>query len=138
MQHAQFTPEGNAVIMVHNYDIYYRRTPRAPETYRVTNDAVPGIVYNGVPDWLYEGNYTENSTNRYASVVTHQFPIEFGHFSEEILRTASTIWMSSDGHLMLFGTFNDSMVDEQKYAWYGTTNPQNGNAYLYPEIRSLR
>lgn len=57
MQHAQFAPEGHALIMVYNYDIYYRRTPRATETYRVTNDAVAGIVYNGIPDWLYEGNY---------------------------------------------------------------------------------
>lgn len=55
MHHAQFTPEGHALIMVYNYDIYFRRTLRAPETYRVTTDAVPGIVYNGVPDWLYEG-----------------------------------------------------------------------------------
>lgn len=46
--------------------------------------------------------------------------------------------MSSDGFLMLFGTFNDSLVDEQKFAWYGTTNPLTGNAYLYPEIRALR
>lgn len=41
--------------MVHNYDIYYRRGPRSTQVYRVTNDAVPGIVYNGIPDWLYEG-----------------------------------------------------------------------------------
>lgn len=41
--------------MVYNYDIYYRRGPRSNLAYRVTNDAVPGIVYNGVPDWLYEG-----------------------------------------------------------------------------------
>lgn len=134
MQHAQFTPEGNALIMVCNYDIYYRRTPRASETYRVTNDAMPDIIYNGVPDWLYEGNYIGVSRN--GMHLSQQF--EFGHFSEEILRAASAIWMSSDGHLMLFGTFNDSMVEEQKYAWYGTTNPQDGNPYLYPEIRSLR
>lgn len=39
---------------------------------------------------------------------------------------------------MLYGTFNDSLVEEQKYAWYGTSNVEAGNAYLYPEIRSLR
>lgn len=55
LQYAQFTPEGHSLIMVHNYDIYYRRGPRSTQVYRVTNDAVPGIVYNGIPDWLYEG-----------------------------------------------------------------------------------
>lgn len=41
--------------MVYNYDIYYRRGPRSTQAYRVTSDAVPGIIHNGVPDWLYEG-----------------------------------------------------------------------------------
>lgn len=59
-------------------------------------------------------------------------------YVEEILHSSSAIWMSSDGFLMLFGTFNDSLVEEQKFAWYGTANPATGSAYLYPEIRSLR
>ncbi len=46
--------------------------------------------------------------------------------------------MSSDGYLMLFGSFNDSLVDEQKFPWYGTTSQSSGNTNLYPEIRSLR
>lgn len=136
MQHAQFTPEGSSLIMIYNYDIYYRRDPRALETYRVTKDAVPGIVYNGVPDWLYEGKiWIAPNLCTFRDALNS---IRIWNFAEEILRTGSAVWMSSDGHLMLFGTFNDSMVEEQKYAWYGTPNPQNGNAYLYPEIRTLR
>ncbi|XP_037913520.1 inactive dipeptidyl peptidase 10 isoform X3 [Hermetia illucens] len=111
---AQFTPSGSALVMVYNYDIYYTPGPRAANVYRVTRDAVPGVVYNGIPDWLYE---------------------------EEILGTNHAIWMSADGYLMLYSSFNDSLVQEQKFAWYGTTtttSPSNGNAYLYPEIRSLR
>lgn len=46
--------------------------------------------------------------------------------------------MSTDGYLMLFGSFNDSMVEEQKFSWYGTTGSMSGNTNLYPEIRSLR
>lgn len=60
-------------------------------------------------------------------------------FSEEILNSAAAIWLSNDGYLMLYGTFNDSAVDEQHFAWYGTASGTTaGNAYLYPEIRSLR
>lgn len=55
LHYAKFTPEGHSLIMVCNYDIYYRRGPRSNQSYRVTKDAVPGIIYNGVPDWLYEG-----------------------------------------------------------------------------------
>lgn len=53
--HAEWAPRGHALVLVHEYDIYYKPNPRANTTYRVTRDAVPGQTYNGVPDWLYEG-----------------------------------------------------------------------------------
>ena len=42
--------------MVQDYDIYYKTSPTSSSEYRVTDTAVPGIVANGFPDWLYEGN----------------------------------------------------------------------------------
>lgn len=57
LHHAQFTGKAHSLIMVYNYDIYYRLGPSTFQSYRVTADAVPGIIYNGIPDWLYEGNY---------------------------------------------------------------------------------
>lgn len=52
---AQWTPlNGHGLVMVQDYDIYYRTSPMSIG-YRVTNTAVPGILSNGVPDWLYEG-----------------------------------------------------------------------------------
>lgn len=59
-------------------------------------------------------------------------------YAEEVLRSGSAIWMSSDGYLMLYGTFNDTHVEEQKFTWYGAAESANGNGNLYPEIRSLR
>ncbi|XP_035911036.1 venom dipeptidyl peptidase 4 isoform X2 [Anopheles stephensi] len=106
--HAEFTPKGQAIVLVFEYDIYYRPSARALQAYRLTKTAIPGIVYNGVPDWLYE---------------------------EEILHTNKAIWLSTDGHLMLYTTFNDTLVQEQQFAWYGTAN---GDINLYPQIRSLR
>lgn len=97
--------------MVYNYDIYYRLGPKSSITYRVTKSGVPGVIYNGIPDWLYE---------------------------EEILASNTAIWMSTDGHLMLYGCFNDSNVQEQNFAWFGTVSSASGNTNLYPEIRSLR
>lgn len=54
--HAEFTPRGQSIVLVHTYDIYYKPSARATQTYRLTKTAIPGIIYNGVPDWLYEGN----------------------------------------------------------------------------------
>ncbi|KAH0950071.1 hypothetical protein HN011_006753 [Eciton burchellii] len=103
---AQWTPRGHGLVMVQDYDIYYRTGPMSNMGYRITNTAVPGILSNGVPDWLYE---------------------------EEILHSAEAIWMSSDGHMMLYASFNDSLVEEMHISWFG-----EGNKALYPDIRSLR
>lgn len=108
--HAQFTPNGNSIVMVHKYDIYFRTSPKSPASYRVTNTGVPGVIHNGVADWLYE---------------------------EEVLGTSASIALSNDGHLMLYATFNDTLVKEQKFSWYGVTNSL-GSENLYPEIRSIR
>lgn len=53
--YAQFTPRGHSLVMVYNYDIYYKTGPKSAQSYRITKTAIPGIIYNGVPDWLYEG-----------------------------------------------------------------------------------
>lgn len=60
-----------------------------------------------------------------------------GH-SEHLLYTDPAIWMSSDGHLMLYGIFNNTLVEEQYYTWYGTTNSTTSQSNLYPEIRRIR
>lgn len=57
---AQWAPKGHGLIMVQDYDIYYRKTPSSHTGYRITNSAVPGVVSHGVPDWLYEGKYRVN------------------------------------------------------------------------------
>lgn len=53
--HAEWTPRGNALILVYNYDIYYKPSPTSSRVLRLTDSAVPGIISNGLPDWLYEG-----------------------------------------------------------------------------------
>ncbi|XP_053618067.1 inactive dipeptidyl peptidase 10 isoform X2 [Plodia interpunctella] len=108
---AAWTPKGHGLITVNNYDIYYRPAPRSSTGYRVTDTGVPGTVHNGVPDWLYE---------------------------EEILKSRTALWMSADGHMVLYATFNDSLVLEQKYPWYGAALDTDDPVKTYPEIRSVR
>lgn len=54
---AEWSPRDHGLIMVQNYDIYFRPSPTSPHWYRITDTAVPGVISNGVPDWLYEGNF---------------------------------------------------------------------------------
>ncbi|CAH0551631.1 unnamed protein product [Brassicogethes aeneus] len=104
---AQWAPRGHGLIMVQDYDIYYRKTPNSHTGYRITYTAVPGVVSHGVPDWLYE---------------------------EEILASNTALWMSRDGLLLIFASFNDSLVEELRFPWYGSAS----DGRLYPDIRSLR
>lgn len=64
LHYARFTPTGNALILVYNYDIYYSAAAREHRVWRVTEDAVPGVVYNGIPDWLYEGKQQQQSRSQ--------------------------------------------------------------------------
>lgn len=52
---AQWTPRGHGLILIQDYDIYYKTGPISSFSYRVTDTAIPGILSNGLPDWLYEG-----------------------------------------------------------------------------------
>ncbi|XP_050673083.1 inactive dipeptidyl peptidase 10 isoform X2 [Leptidea sinapis] len=108
---AMWTPKGHGLITVKDYDIFYRPAPRSSTGYRVTDTGIPGTVHNGVPDWLYE---------------------------EEILKSRSALWMSADGHMVLYATFNDTLVHEQKYPWYGAATDSDDPVQTYPEIRSVR
>lgn len=53
---AMWTPKGHGLITVKDNDIFYRPAPRSSTGYRVTDTGIPGRIYNGIPDWLYEGN----------------------------------------------------------------------------------
>ncbi|XP_034241938.1 venom dipeptidyl peptidase 4 [Thrips palmi] len=94
---AAWAGRGSALLMVYDYDIYYKPSANASRAYRITNTAVPGVICNGVPDWLYE---------------------------EEILRGRTAMWMSEGGHSVLFATFNDTLVEEMKIPWYGTLDEE--------------
>ena len=44
---------GNSLAFVHDNDIYHVSGPAANPV-RLTTDGEPGVIFNGVPDWVYE------------------------------------------------------------------------------------
>ncbi|XP_053982596.1 venom dipeptidyl peptidase 4 [Hylaeus volcanicus] len=90
---AKWSPTENAVVYVLDNDIYYEKiSDRRNDPVRLTNTGVPGIVYNGVPDWVYE---------------------------EEVLASAVALWFSPDGDYLAFATYNDSAVKDFTIPHYG-------------------
>jgi len=93
LQLVTLAPVGNGLVFVLDNDIYYRSSSSfGAEEKRVTFNGVPGIFYNGVPDWVYE---------------------------EEVLGTGSALWLSPDGTSLAFATFNDTDVKTASYSLYG-------------------
>ncbi|XP_045540478.1 inactive dipeptidyl peptidase 10 isoform X1 [Papilio machaon] len=108
LQYAEWSPVGSSLVFVHDNDIYYK--PRILKTLvcRITNTGIPGVIFNGVPDFLYE---------------------------TEILRLDRALWFSPDGQTLLYVTYNDSLVQQHKYPWYGLDQQEPP---AYPTIKTLR
>ena len=114
LQYASWSPDGTAVVFVYNNDIYYKPKVEKDLVCRITNTGKQNILYNGVPDWLYEN---------------------------EILRTSHTVWFSPNSLYLLYITFNDTAVGEYKYPWYESNNPKitypKVKSFRFPTVRNL-
>lgn len=42
--------------MVFNNDIYLKQSPTDETDTRLTDTGRPDLIYNGIPDWLYQGS----------------------------------------------------------------------------------
>ncbi|GIX96385.1 venom dipeptidyl peptidase 4 [Caerostris darwini] len=94
-------------VYVYKNDIYY--VPKVNGThYAVTNNGVEGVVFNGVPDWLYE---------------------------EEILKSNQALWWSPDGNQFCFATLNDTKTGIYYYNWYGN---HNDSSNVMAQLKSIR
>lgn len=74
---------------VHNNNVYVHLEGK--EEPQLTWDGKNGVIYNGVPDWVYE---------------------------EEVFGTNNALWWSPDSNYLAIGVFNDSNVQTFKYAIY--------------------
>ncbi|XP_014667249.1 PREDICTED: dipeptidyl aminopeptidase-like protein 6 isoform X2 [Priapulus caudatus] len=94
LQYCGWAPNEDAVAIVHNNDLYYKGDvwEDAGTIVRVTATGKPDIIYNGLPDWVYE---------------------------EEILSRDNAIWWSPNGKKLCYASFNDSEVSMFSFPWYG-------------------
>jgi hypothetical protein len=69
LQHVVWAPRGNALAFVYRNDIYYKTSALTSHVYRVTNTGRQGVIFNGIPDWLYEGKITKCRPLIHCSVI---------------------------------------------------------------------
>lgn len=86
------------------------------EDIQLTKTGVDGVVYNGIPDWVSE---------------------------EEVFEDNKALWWSPDGSRLVYGVFNDSLVDTvtlPRYgSWHQTKTDKQGYPYLqYPLQETIK
>lgn len=107
LEFAMWGPKDNGLVYVFGANIYYRDSPES-EDVMVTTSGRPGVVFNGVADWVYE---------------------------EEVLSDTRAIWFSPDGDKIAWIEFNDTAVDVMTITHYG--QPGNLQ-FQYPIQTPLR
>jgi len=99
------------LVYVSNNNIYWRtdNPPSPQDDLAVTADGETDNVFNGIPDWVYE---------------------------EEVLGVNYAHYINDVGNLMAFAQFNDTLVRDFRYPFYGDQNDVFGNQY--PEYKVVR
>lgn len=106
LQHCTWSPQSNRLSYVYKNNVYIHNEDGTVTT--ATSDGVEGVIYNGVPDWVYE---------------------------EEVLSSDSAMWWSPDGRKLAVGFFNDTEVKTFKYFIYGEEEPMG---FQYPKEVNLK
>ncbi|XP_071744838.1 prolyl endopeptidase FAP isoform X2 [Lepeophtheirus salmonis] len=85
LQYVEWSTVGNAYIFVYGNNLYYKKSAKDPHVYPITTNGRIGIIFNGIPDWIYE---------------------------EEVFGSNKAVWFSSDGSRLCYVQFNDTNVEE--------------------------
>nr|XP_023020216.1 inactive dipeptidyl peptidase 10 isoform X2 [Leptinotarsa decemlineata] len=113
LQYVTWLGDTTSLLIVFNNDIYHRTSPTEETDTRITFTGQPDVVYNGIPDWLYQ---------------------------EDILQRPEALWSSYDGSHLLFATFNDSQVGTMNFPWFqtGSVLGSSGISHRAPSFPASR
>uniref|UniRef100_A0A673A4J0 Dipeptidyl peptidase 4-like n=1 Tax=Sphaeramia orbicularis TaxID=375764 RepID=A0A673A4J0_9TELE len=95
----------NSGAYVWNNDVYVKTSPKTPAE-RVTVSGEENLIFNGIPDWVYE---------------------------EEMFSSAQGFWWSPGGKYVAFAHFNDSEVPNIEYTWFGHDQYPRTISIRYPK-----
>nr|XP_026491309.1 venom dipeptidyl peptidase 4-like isoform X1 [Vanessa tameamea]XP_026491310.1 venom dipeptidyl peptidase 4-like isoform X1 [Vanessa tameamea] len=107
LQNFVWGPSGTALAYVYLNNIYYQSSlANAPQ--QITTNGQKNIVYNGVPDWVYE---------------------------EEVFSSNNALWFSRDGARMAYATFDDTNVRVMQIPHFGVPGSVDSQYTTHRDIR---
>ncbi|XP_071440893.1 inactive dipeptidyl peptidase 10 [Hetaerina americana] len=119
LQYAGWMGQTEALIFVSSNDIYLRQSPLSDRETRLTHSGRPGILYNGVPDWLYQEDlFADGGEVRMDGVAGGGgWAGGCGGWAREAL------WPSRTGKRLLYASFDDSSVGQLAFPWFSSPAP---------------
>ena len=112
VQFAAFSPDDTKVAFVAGNNLYYKDvSAAAPKTVQVTADGKKNEIINGLPDWVYEEEFS---------------PVEADGM-------AATEW-SPDGTKLAFIRFDERAVPQYPLTWYQGGQYPRYTAFKYPKV----
>lgn len=107
LQNFVWGPSGTSLAFVYLNNIYYKANLNAAPQ-QITTSGQLNVIYNGIPDWVYE---------------------------EEVFGSSNAIWFSNDGNRMAYVTFNDNDVRVMRVPHFGVPGSVNYQYTQHHEIR---
>ncbi|XP_035390383.1 inactive dipeptidyl peptidase 10-like [Electrophorus electricus] len=105
LQFASWGSKGQQLIYIFENNIYYQPDVKS-SSLRLTSSGREALVFNGIPDWLYE---------------------------EEVLRSPVAHWWSPAGSSLAFLTLNDTLVPNMVLPCFTGALYPRGPQYPYPK-----
>ncbi|XP_036808147.1 dipeptidyl peptidase 4 [Oncorhynchus mykiss] len=100
-----WAPTGNKMAFVWENDVYVKTSPTA-KAIQVTSNGKHNKILNGIPDWVYE---------------------------EEMFSSYEAMWWSPGGRYLAYAEFNDTLVQNIEYSWYGKEQYPDTVIFPYPK-----
>ncbi|XP_038853239.1 dipeptidyl peptidase 4-like [Salvelinus namaycush] len=98
-----WAPTGNKMAFVWENDVYVKTSPTA-KAIQVTSNGKHNKILNGIPDWVYE---------------------------EEMFSSYEAMWLPG-GKYLAYAEFNDTLVQNIEYSWYGKEQYPDTVIFPYP------
>uniref|UniRef100_A0A3B5MZD2 Uncharacterized protein n=1 Tax=Xiphophorus couchianus TaxID=32473 RepID=A0A3B5MZD2_9TELE len=106
VQYFAFAPAGNKLAYVWDNNVFLKTSPESlPKP--ITSNGEPNKILNGIPDWVYE---------------------------EEMFSSNQGFWWSPGGKYLAYAEFNDTLVHNIEYPWYGEGQYPSTISIPYPKV----
>uniref|UniRef100_A0A674CK90 Dipeptidyl-peptidase 4 n=1 Tax=Salmo trutta TaxID=8032 RepID=A0A674CK90_SALTR len=101
---SQYLCSSHIQAFVWENDVYVKTSPTA-KAVQVTSNGKHNKILNGIPDWVYE---------------------------EEMFSSYEAMWWSPGGKYLAYAEFNDTLVQNIEYSWYGKEQYPDTVIFPYP------